>query len=178
MFGKKNELNAPQTHNHFEPKRIVVRLKLTEIIDFKVFDILFSFFLRKMRTKTLDRTFNLLKNFTINKLIEKSSFAGLLFSLFAKTESATIRTMEKRKRNGKRETELTLRSDAFKQIKTIRYQNSNQTDLPACKNAYMLYFISKEHSFFVCFANSKNLYSLGMKFNIQTLSETDKSVFS
>jgi hypothetical protein len=45
MFEKEtNALDAPQIHNHFEHKTIVVRLKLAEIINFKVLDTLFSFF--------------------------------------------------------------------------------------------------------------------------------------
>jgi hypothetical protein len=45
MFEKrKNKLDEPQIHDYFEPKRILVGLKLAEIINFKVFDILFSFF--------------------------------------------------------------------------------------------------------------------------------------
>jgi hypothetical protein len=108
MFEKEtNALDAPQIHNHFEHKTIVVRLKLAEIINFKVLDTLFPFLL-KLRTETSDRTFNLLKHFTENKTIKKTLLpAPRSHSLqkLKEQQSERVKKMEEKKRQSKRKTE-------------------------------------------------------------------------
>jgi hypothetical protein len=85
-------LDATQIHDHFKPKRIAVRLKLAEIINFQVLDMLFPFFLPKLRTETADRTLFLLKHLTEKNLLKKTTLSAAPGSdYFAKTESSKIR---------------------------------------------------------------------------------------
>jgi len=87
-----NGSKAPQIHCHFNTKRIAVRLKLAEIINFQVLDLLFPFFLPKLRTEMAERTLFLLKHLTEKNLLKKTTLLPAPRSVsFAKTESTKIR---------------------------------------------------------------------------------------
>jgi hypothetical protein len=98
-------LDATQIHDHFKPKRIAVRLKLAEKNNFKVLDVLFPFFLPKLRTETFDRTLSLLKHLTEKiKLIEKKNFRRpFALSLLLKLKVQKSDRVKKKEKKRERE---------------------------------------------------------------------------
>jgi hypothetical protein len=100
-----NGSKAPRIHGHFNTKRIAVRLKLAEKNNFKVLDVLFPFFLPKLRTETFDRTLSLLKHLTVKiKLIEKKNFRRpLALSLLLKLKVQKSDRVKKKEKKRERE---------------------------------------------------------------------------